>query len=107
MSTWKQYQLGNGLRGMYQYKARSIKEAWDIGCRRFNRGFPTKSPSGRSVTMEVWDNTTLPMLKTKWNHDQDKLPPKKRFYMNHTTTTYRGYVPIAEGMSKQKLVFRK
>jgi len=108
MSNWQQYELGNYLRGTYRFKARSIKEAWEKGCKLFNRGFPTHSKShGRNVLLSVYDPTVLVIFKTKWNLDQDKLPPKKRFFSNHEVNTVRGYVPIAQGMSKQKLVFRK
>lgn len=94
MKTWKKYKLGKGLRGTFFFKARSIKEAWEKGCKMFNRrAFPTDSRSrGRHVVLYVYDSSVLPMFKTKWVIDQD---------------TYRGFVPIAEGMSKQKLVFPK
>ena len=98
MNEYKQYELGNGLRGTYRFKARSIKEAWTKGCKMFNRGFPTRSKScGRHVILSVYDSTILPMYKTKWVIDQDNLPPKKRHFCNHEVNTERGYVPVAKG----------
>jgi len=103
---WKKYMLGNYLRGFYAFKARSIKEAWKKGCARFNAGFPSPgSRHGRSVHLHVWDATVLPVLKTKWVIDQDRLPAAKRYYSNHEVNTVRDWVPVAEGMSKQKRLF--
>ena len=81
---WKKYQIGNCLRGIYEFKARSIKEAWDKGCAIFNKGFPTLSKSrGRSVSLWEYDDTILPIFKTKWAHDEDALRAKDRHFSNH------------------------
>jgi len=73
MSNWKTYRIGNGLRGHHIYKARSVKEAWKVGCRLFNEAF---GPEGRIVYLSEKRVETQPLLTTQWVRDQLALPKK-------------------------------
>lgn len=101
---YKKYRIGNALRGNIQFKARSTKEAWKIGCRLFNEWVPSEGEVGRSVVLEVYDESKI-TLTTPWEIKQSKMPPKKRYFSNHKEFIQVGFVPVAYGMSKEELVF--
>jgi len=104
MSAWKEYRLGNALRGHYYFKARSLKEAWKIGCNRFNQGYPSDSNVGRLVYLEQKFFSSL-VPTTKWVKEQLDLPAEKRSFSNMTPLYSDFWQVVAYGMSRQTLDF--
>lgn len=99
-NSWKKWEIGNPLRGYFYFKARTIEEAWEKGCKIFNQAYPSKK--GRQICLELNDDTLVPT--TKFTIEQMKLPPDKRCFINQSYPT-RGYVTVACGCSKEKLIF--
>lgn len=101
MSNWKTYRIGNGLRGHFTFKARSLKEAWKVGCRLFNEAF---GPEGRIVYLSENRVETQPLLTTKWVRDQLALPKKERYFSNMEPETAEYWLTVAYGKSTEPLL---
>lgn len=102
MSNWKTYRIGNGLRGHHIFKARSVKEAWKVGCRLFNEAFPT--PNGRIIYLDEKRVETQPLLTTKWVQDQLALPKQDRYFSNFEPETAEYWLTLAYGKSTEPLL---
>lgn len=101
MSNWKTYRIGDGLPGHHIFKARSLKEAWKVGCRHFNEAF---GPGARIVYLSEKRVETQPLPTTKWVRDQLALPKKERYFSNMEPETAEYWLTVAYGKSTEPLL---
>lgn len=104
MSAWKEYRLGNALRGHCYFKARNLKEAWKTGCRQFNQDCQSDGNVGRLVYLEQKCFAGF-VPTTKWVKEQLDLPTEKRSYHNMLALDSYFWQVVGYGTSKENLDF--
>ena len=102
-SVWKDYKIGNGLRGTIKFKARNHVEAWNIGRKRFNK-WMCDEHGNRMIYLEKKHQLNYEVLVTPWVKKQMKLPIEKRHFHEFEISTPTCYVLVAQGMSGEELV---
>lgn len=83
-TSWK---CGNILRGFTFFKARNVKEAWKIGCKRINISYPSMGKAGR--TIELYEEVVISILRSETYPKEQEIEYRLRVHGHSKEGLYK------------------